>query len=63
MGDVKWVPVVFAADCPDCELCGEPVCTACGLHYADCGCPGPHQEDEYEYKVIRKKLMAKPIDT
>lgn len=21
------------------------------VHYADCGCPGPHQDDEFEYRV------------
>ena len=37
-------PVVFAADCPSCECCGEPWCVACTEHYADCSCLGPDSE-------------------
>jgi len=39
-------PVVFASDCPECEACGEPICTECGIHYEYCPCPGPHSDLE-----------------
>lgn len=41
--------VVHAHECAECPDCGEPVCPCCNVHYADCGCPGPTQEDEYDY--------------
>lgn len=47
----SWRPVVEAADCAACDDCGEPVCPACDVHYADCACPGPHQCDEFEYRT------------
>ena len=46
----EWKKVVFASDCRPCEACGEPVCPVCSVHYAECDCPGPTQDDEYEYK-------------
>ena len=37
----------LAADCIPCpEGCGEPWCSDCQMHYADCDCPGPHSEDD-----------------
>ena len=41
--------VTFAGDCPPCPHCGEPWCERCGQHYAECACPGPTQEDEWDY--------------
>jgi len=38
--------IVFACDCSPCEMCGEPVCPHCRIHYAECPCPGPHSETE-----------------
>lgn len=49
-GEPFWKKVVFAGDCLECENCGEPFCDECGSHYADCDCPGPTQDDEYEYR-------------
>jgi hypothetical protein len=46
------VKVTTAAECATCEGCGEPYCVDCDRHYADCRCPGPHQEDEYEYMEV-----------
>ncbi|MGV3707979.1 MAG: hypothetical protein ACO1Q7_03995 [Gemmatimonas sp.] len=41
--------VVFAGDLPVCECCGEePWCVEHAMHYADCICLGP-TEDEAEY--------------
>lgn len=37
--------IVFAADCPPCECCGEPWCEEHDMHYADCPCLGPHSEE------------------
>lgn len=45
-----WQKVVHAHDCTECEMCGEPVCPTCTEHYADCECPGPTQDDEFEYR-------------
>lgn len=42
-------PVRFASDCDPCECCDEPWCPSCGDHFADCECPGPTQDDEYDY--------------
>jgi len=39
-------PVIYAADCALCELCGEPVCPRCLVHYAECPCPGPDSSDD-----------------
>lgn len=53
--------VVFACDCDECECCGEPVCPACQVHYGECGCPGPTQDDEYDYVEVDGVLYARPI--
>ncbi len=50
--------VIFAYECEDCEFCGEPVCPACQVHYADCECPGPMQEDLYDYEEVDGVLTA-----
>ena len=58
----KWVKVVFAADCKyekwdsDYEC---PVCPVCLTDYAECPCPGPTQDDEFDYKEIDGILYAK----
>jgi hypothetical protein len=37
----------LAVDCIPCpDGCGEPWCSDCQMHYADCACPGPHSEEE-----------------
>jgi hypothetical protein len=46
----EWLKVVEASDCKHCSECHELVCPVCDDHYADCACPGPHQDDEYEYR-------------
>jgi hypothetical protein len=51
--------VAFAADMIECECCGEPFCPECNDHYADCECPGPMQNDEYDYVEIEGVLWAK----
>lgn len=54
-----WVPVVFAHQLPPCELCGEPWCPQCENHYSGCECPGPTQDDEYEYCIVSNVLIAR----
>lgn len=56
-----WSLVVHAGDCQPCEDCSEPVCPACVEHYADCACPGPHQDDEFEYQEQNGVLMARRL--
>ena len=40
-----FVPVVQLHQCKPCAKCGHPVCPLCEIHYAECPCPGPHQDD------------------
>lgn len=55
--------VVFAGDCVAiCENCGELVCPVCDDHYADCDCPGPMQDDLYDYTEVDGVLYARPIN-
>jgi hypothetical protein len=57
---VTWRKVVFAADCVDEFGDGEVlICPRCGVSYADCPCPGPHQEDEFEYEERPDGLWAR----
>lgn len=56
----EWTPVVFADQCPPCKYCGEPWCSQCESHYADCECPGPTQDDEYDYNIFNGVIYAKP---
>lgn len=50
-----WRPVIFSDDCDS-----EGRCPLCKIDYAECPCPGPTQEDEFEYGSIRGVLMARP---
>jgi len=59
---MSWMRVVFADDCKPCDMCGEPVCHTCQVHYAECDCPGPTQDDMYEYEVIDGVMMAREIE-
>jgi hypothetical protein len=60
-----WVPVVHAAEC--LNINGEPageddeplICPICEIDYAECPCPGPHQEDEFEYQEAGGRLWAR----
>lgn len=57
----QWQRVVFADDCPPCEMCGEPRCWVCDEHYSDCMCPGPTQ-DGYEYSEKNGVLYARELE-
>lgn len=62
MGEDAWVKVIFFSDCifEDWDIDKEePICPVCNIQYADCSCPGPTTEDEYEYKEIDGVLYAK----
>ena len=57
----RWRPVITAGDCEPCDCCGELACPVCADHYADCDCPGPSQDDEFDYRVDRHgTLIASP---
>lgn len=68
-GDVKyvldgWQPVVTAADCAECDDCGELVCFGCREHYADCACIGPTQDGmEMLYVQEIDRLFARPEES
>ena len=49
----KWQRVVYAADCDE-----DGNCPACGIDYAECGCPGPTMDD-YEYRVRHGVMYAR----
>jgi len=55
----EWQRVVIAAECAECKCCGEPFCNVCDQHYAECACPGPMQDDEYEYLERDGVMYAK----
>ena len=66
-GDVRdildgWKPVVFAFDMLECDCCEEPFCPEHNMHYWECHCYGPTQDD-LEYEEINGVLMARPIDS
>ena len=58
----KWLKVLYAHDCEPCDMCEEPVCAKCEMHYADCECPGPHQDDEFEYRDFSGIEYARRLD-
>lgn len=61
--DHEWTTAVFAADCQPCPCCGEALCPRCHDHYAECPCPGPHQDDTFYYRQIGGELRAIPRDS
>lgn len=66
VGITQWRLVVFADDCDPCYCCGEPTCPVCDIHYADCDCPGPCEDDLYEYQetdcglLLARRLQGPP---
>jgi hypothetical protein len=52
----RWIPVVFSADCDE-----DGNCPKCGIDYADCSCPGPTQDDLYEYREKDGILFARRL--
>ena len=47
-----WKRVVFSADCDE-----DGNCPVCGIDYAECACPCPTMEDEYDYREDRDGVM------
>lgn len=47
----NYSPVVYASQLPLCDCCEEPFCNTHNLHYWECDCIGPTQ-DEATYKTI-----------
>jgi hypothetical protein len=59
-----YTKVVFASDCiyQDWDTEKEcPVCPVCSVDYAECDCPGPTQDDLFEYLEVDGILYAKAI--
>lgn len=52
----KWLRVVHSAECDEFGNC--PVCV--DVDFADCPCPGPTQEEEFDYKEVAGQLFARP---
>jgi hypothetical protein len=50
-----WMPVVFAADCDE-----DGNCPVCRIDYGECACPGPTQDDLYEYREVDGVMWARP---
>ena len=53
----RWKRVIFAADCDE-----DGNCPVCAVDYAECECPGPTQEDEFEYRERGGVLYARRLD-
>lgn len=51
-----WRRVVFSGECD-----ADGNCPICEIDFADCDCPGPTQEDEYEYRERGFVLMARKL--
>lgn len=54
----RWRRVIFSYECDN-----EGNCPRCRIDYGDCGCPGPSQEEEYDYREDAYGLLAlKKVD-
>ena len=53
--------VVYAEDLPLCPDCLDPWCPKCKLHYCDCHCIGP-TEDNVDYIEWQGKLYGRRIN-
>jgi hypothetical protein len=49
---VTWRPVIFASDCDE-----DGDCPLCWIDYAECPCPGPTQEEEYDYMINEDGIL------
>jgi hypothetical protein len=58
---MEWQKIVLASELDDCPDCGEPWCEKHQMHYADCDCLGPTQDD-VEYKEIDGELYGRLND-
>lgn len=54
---MAWQRVVFSAECDEdgsCPVCGD-------VDFGECPCPGPTQEDEFEYRERDGQLQARRL--
>lgn len=49
-----WRKVVFSSQCDE-----DGNCPVCAIDYAECDCPGPTMEDEYDYRTVDGDLYAR----
>jgi hypothetical protein len=60
MPEPQWQKVVYAYECVEfCPDCMELICPVCICHYSDCDCPGPDQDDQFEYEEREQGLFAR----
>jgi hypothetical protein len=52
--EFEWVRVVFSNECDE-----DGNCPNCKIDYAECNCPGPTQDDLFEYKEENYILWAR----
>lgn len=52
----EWLRVIHSCECDE-----EGNCPVCGIDYAECPCPGPTQEDEFEYDERADGLWARRL--
>ena len=50
-----WKRVVFSGDCDE-----DGACPLCGIDFAECQCPRPTQDEEYEYAEFDGVMCARP---
>jgi len=52
----EWLRVIHSCECDE-----DGNCPVCGIDYAECSCPGPTQEDEFEYDERADGLWARRL--
>lgn len=52
---IERVKIKLASECEECPDCGEPWCTDCNEHYADCKCLGPANAIEEGFRLVERK--------
>lgn len=55
---MTWRKVVFSSECDE-----DGNCPRCGIDYAECDCPGPTQDELFEYQEDANGILwARPIE-
>ncbi|AIT13309.1 hypothetical protein DSS3P1_74 [Ruegeria phage DSS3-P1] len=52
-----WKAVSFASDVDE-----DDCCSICGQDYAECPCPGPTMDDDWEYEFFDGTLYARRVE-
>lgn len=47
-----WQRVIYLSDLWTRTEWDDALCPACGDEYSECPCPGPMQDEEFEYKLL-----------